>query len=320
VAAAALLGILVAGTVGYLLLGFGLLDATYQTVTTVTTVGFREVRPLTAAGKVFTILLILAGVGTALYTLSVVLEAIVEGHLSRHLEDRRMTREVARLRDHVVICGWGRVGRACAEHLAGAGERLVVVDRDPARLAGIDQASVTGDISDDEVLRRAGVQHARALVAALDSDADNVYVTLSARALNPGLVIIARARSEESTAKLVRAGADRVVNPQLIGGRRMAAFAIQPDVAEFLDVVMHEETLELRIDQAGVTAGSYLAGRRLAETGLPAGVLLLAVRGPDGAGFVPNPAPDTVLAPGSVLIAVGPPAGLAGLRSLAGSA
>jgi len=109
-------------------------------------------------------------------------------------------------------------------------------------------------------------------------------------------VIIARARSEESTAKLMRAGADRVVNPQLIGGRRMAAFAIQPDVAEFLDVVMHEESLELRIDQAGVTAGSSLAGRQLAETGLPAGVLLLAVRGPDG--FVPNPAPDPVLAAG----------------------
>ncbi|HTZ44343.1 MAG TPA: potassium channel protein [Jatrophihabitans sp.] len=313
----ALLAVLVLGTAGYALLGFGLLDAAYQTVTTVTTVGFREVRPLTAAGKVFTMVLILAGVGTALYTLSVVLEAVVEGHLTRHLEERRMTRDIARLREHVIICGWGRVGRACADHLAASGQTLVVVDRDPARLDGIPHACVAGDISDDDVLRAAGVPHARALVAALDTDADNVYVTLSARALNPDLVIIARARSEESTAKLVRAGADRVVNPQLIGGRRMAAFAVQPDVADFLDVVMHEASLELRIDQVPISGGAPLAGLTVGTADLAArtGVMLLALRSPGG-GFVPNPPAGTVLAPGAVLIGVGTPDELAALRRL----
>lgn len=222
----ALLTVLVAGTVGYLILGFPLLDAIYQTVTTVTTVGYREVRPLSAAGKVFTIFLILFGVGTALYALSVLLESFVEGHFLRHMESRRMERTIARMRGHVIICGWGRVGRASAAELAGAGQTVVVIDRDPTRLEDIPYPYVLGDIGTDDVLVAAGIERARALVAALADDADNVYATLSARALRPELVIIARARSEGSMPKLFRAGADEVVNPQLIGGRRMASYVL----------------------------------------------------------------------------------------------
>ncbi len=218
--------VLVAGTVGYVLLGFGVLDALYQTVTTVTTVGFREVQPLHANGKIFTIVLILVGVGTALYTLTVLLETFVEGHFLRHMEGRRMERTIARLHDHVIICGWGRVGRASAAQLVAAGQKVVVVDRDADRLDDVPHPSVLGDIDSDEVFLAAGIQRARALVAALADDADNVYATLSARALRPDLVIIARARSEESMPKLYRAGADEVVNPQLIGGRRMASFVL----------------------------------------------------------------------------------------------
>lgn len=219
--------VLVAGTVGYVLLGFGWLDALYQTVTTVTTVGFREVRPLSATGKVFTIALILIGVGTALYTLTVLLETFVEGHFLRHLEGRRMEREIDRMHGHVIICGWGRVGRASAAHLVANGTTVVVIDRDATRLEGLPHPFVLGDIGNDDVLLAAGIARARALVAALADDADNVYATLSARALRPELVIIARARSEGSMAKLYRAGADEVVNPQLIGGRRMAGFALE---------------------------------------------------------------------------------------------
>jgi voltage-gated potassium channel len=219
--------VLLAGTIGYVLLGFSWLDAVYQTVTTVTTVGFREVRDLSTAGKVFTIVLILVGVGTALYTLSVLLESLVEGHFLRHLEERRMERDIARMRDHVIICGWGRVGRAGAAHLAANGQSVVVIDRDETRLEGLPHPYVLGDIADDDVLIAAGIEHARALVAALADDAGNVYATLSARALRPSLVIVARARSEGSVAKLYRAGADEVVNPQLIGGLRMASFALK---------------------------------------------------------------------------------------------
>jgi voltage-gated potassium channel len=222
----ALLTVLVGGTVGYVLLGFGFLDAVYQTVTTVTTVGFREVKPFDAPIKVFTILLILFGVGTALYTLTVLLETFAEGHFLRHLEGRRMQRTIARMHDHVIICGWGRVGRASAAPLVAAGRSLVVIDRDPDRLEDVEHPFVRGDIDTDEVLLSAGIDRAKALIAALSDDADNVYATLSARALRPDLVIIARARSEESMPKLYRAGADEVVNPQLIGGRRMASFVL----------------------------------------------------------------------------------------------
>lgn len=319
VAVALLFVVIVAGSVGYVILGFGVLDAIYQTVTTVTTVGFREVQPLSSVGKMFTIALVLAGVGTALYTFGVALEAIVEGHLMHHLEARRMEREIARMRGQVVICGWGRVGRACAAHLGGAGQGVVVVDRDPVRLADVVYPSVLGDISDDDVLRKAGIMNARALVAALDTDADNVYVVLSARALRPDLVIIARARSEESTAKLLRAGADRVVNPQLIGGRRMAAFAMQPHVAEFLDVVMHDETVDYDIEQVEIAASSTLCGRTVGEAAIAArtGAAILALREGSRADFQPDPGPDVRLDDQSILIAVGTPAQLEALRTLA---
>jgi voltage-gated potassium channel len=311
--------VLVIGTVGYITLGFSVLDAIYQTVTTVTTVGFREVRPLSAAGQIFTIFLILAGVGTALYTLGVLLESIIEGHLLQHWERRRMEKQIARMSGHVVICGWGRVGRACAQYLAGIGEQVVVIDRDPVRLAGVAHPTVLGDVSDDEVLESAGISRARALIAALDTDADNVYVTLSSRSLRPDLVIIARARSEDSNSKLIRAGADRAVNPQLLGGRRMAAFALQPHVAEFLDVVMHDENLDFRIEQVEISPGSSISGRTIGQAGIAehSGALLLAVRSGAALQFTANPATDLLLEPRSVLIALGTSAQLATLRRLA---
>jgi voltage-gated potassium channel len=317
-ALAALVAVIVAGTVGYVLLGFTLLDALYQTVTTVSTVGFREVKPLSTTGKVFTIGLILAGVGTALYAFTTVLEAFVEGHVRQHMEARRMERTISRMRDHVIICGWGRVGQATAAYLTAVGKPVVVIDRDPARLESIDLPSVLGDISDDDVLHRAGLAHAHALVAALEGDADNVFVSLSARALRPDLIIVARARNEESTAKLLRAGADRVVNPQLIGGRRMAAFASQPHVAEFLDVVMHDTSLEFRIEQIEVAAGSAMAGHSIADCGIgETGVVVLALRPTSAGDFVPNPPAESRLDARSIVIAVGTPAQLEQVRERA---
>jgi voltage-gated potassium channel len=309
----------VLGTLGYLLLGFTLLEAVYQTVTTVATVGYREVRPLSTTGTVFTIVLIIVGVGTVLYSLGVILEALTEGHLREYLGRRRMDSIIEQLRDHVIVCGYGRVGRSATEHLRATGETVVVVDSDPARLAGLDAPYLVGDVTDDTVLRRAGIAHARALVAALETDADTVYVTLSARAIRPDLVIVARARTPEAKDKMVLAGATRAVNPQRIGGRRMAAFALQPDVAEFLDVVMHDENLDFRIQQVTVAPGSALAGHSPADLDLHArtGALLLAVRpGPDRP-FEPNPAEDAPLPAGAVLIALGTPEELRALARVA---
>lgn len=178
-----------------------------------------------------------------------------------------------------------------------------------------------GDVTDDDVLLAAGLARARALIAAVDTDADNVYVTLSSRALRPELVIIARARTESSKSKLIRAGADRAVNPQLIGGRRMAAFALQPHVAEFLDVVMNEEALEFRMEQVEVPVGSRVAGLSLGEAALDtSGALLLALRPGTNGPFLPNPSADTRLEPHTILIAVGTPTQLDALRRYCGAA
>ena len=310
-----LVSVFVLGTVGYVILGFSVLDAVYQTVTTVATVGFREVQPLDNVGKVFTIILILVGVGTALYTFSVVLETLFEGHLRGLFGRRRMERQIETMQGHVIVCGWGRVGRAIAEELTAANTDLVVVDLDPTRIAEATLPAMVGDATEDRVLEAAGLLRARALVAALNTDAGNLFVTLSARSLRPDLFIVARARIEESEEKLRRAGADRVVNPQSIGGARIAAFVLQPHVTEFLDVVMHDRGLQFRLEEVLVPAGSSTAGRSIRDAHLRdrTGALVLALREEDGS-FNTNPSPDTKICAGQVLIAIGTPTELDALE------
>ena len=313
---AALVAVLVGGTVGYLAFGFPLLDAVYQTVTTVSTVGFREVHPLSRGAEIFTIVLILVGVGTALYSLTLVLEAVVEGHLSEVYGRRRMERQIARMTGHVIVCGFGRVGRNLAQYLAGAGDDVVVIERNPERATAAEDTAgvVRGDATSDEVLREAGIDRARVLVTALNTDAENLFVTLTARGLREDLFIVARARVESSEAKLAQAGADRVVNPQGIGGARMAAFVLQPHVAEFLDVVMHDGSLEFRLAEVPVPDGSPLASKSLREAHIrdSTGALILALRDAEGE-FTTNPTPETVLAAGQILIAIGTEAQLKAL-------
>ncbi len=306
VGAALLVGVVAFGTLGYALLGLSAFDALYQTVTTVTTIGFKEVGEFTTADRAFTIVVALAGVGTALYTFTAVLEVLVEGHLSDLFGRRRMQSRIAGLSGHVIVCGWGRVGRTIGQFLAGAGRELVVVDRDLDRLARTDAPYVVGDATDDDILASAGLARASVLVAALDADAANLYVTLSARAVRPDLFIVARARVPGAEAKLLQAGADRVVNPQHIGGARMAALALQPHVADFLDVVMHDGSLEFRLGEVTVPEGSALAGSTIRDAAVRerTGALVLAVRDPAGA-FSLNPGPEDRLEVGQVLIVIG---------------
>jgi voltage-gated potassium channel len=317
---AALVGVIVAGTAGYMALGFSWLDALYQTVTTVATVGFREVHPLSSGGQAFTIGLILVGVGTALYTFTQVLEVVVEGHIQEVLGRRRMEREIARMSGHVIVCGFGRVGRNLAQYVSGAGREIVVVENDVARAAAAEGLGhvVRGDATTDEVLKEAGIERARVLVSALNTDAANLFVTLTARSLRSDLFIVARARVESSEAKLTQAGADRVVNPQGIGGARMAAFVLQPHVAEFLDVVMHDGSLEFRLEEVPLTSGSPLAGQSLRDAHIrdSTGALILALRD-SGGGFTTNPSPETQLCAGQILIAIGTDAQLRALAQAA---
>ncbi len=319
IAVLALFVVTIAGTVGYVVLGFGPLDALYQTVTTVSTVGFREVHPLSRAGQVFTMVLIVLGVGTVLYNLGVLVEAVTEGHLREYLWRSRMDRDILHLRDHVIVCGHGRVGRSATRALVDTGHRVVVIDSDPAKLEGLTEPYVLGDASRDDTLCEAGIDRARALICALGTDAETLYATLSARALRPDLVIISRARTLDSKDKLVLAGATRAVNPQLIGGRRMASFALYADVAEFLDEVMHEDDLDFRIEQVRLGEHSPLAGRSVGEVDVPAlsGCQLLAVRRPRKGEFLPSPTPDATIEAGSTLIVFGSPEQVGALRASA---
>lgn len=306
IAAVLVVLVFVTGSVGYRLLGLSWLDAVYQTVMTITTVGFREVGEFDRAEKLFTIGLMVTGIGTALYTFTLGVQLIVEGQLREVVGRRRMDRKIAQFSNHVVLCGLGRVGRAVAADLSRSGREVVVVDADASRVVDIDLPAIVGDATDDAVLRAAGIERASALVAALAGDAENLFVTLTGRALRPDLFIVARARAEESIAKLTRAGADRVVNPQELGAARMSSFVVRPHVAEFVDVVMHERNVAYRLQEVEVPEGSSLAGISLRDANLRqrAGVLVLALRDTDGT-FLTNPDPDTVLRARHVIIAVG---------------
>ncbi|MFN8021550.1 MAG: potassium channel protein [Acidimicrobiales bacterium] len=310
--------VLVLGTAGYMAFGLSFVDSLYQTVTTVTTVGFRELGEFETGEQVFTIFLIVVGVGLVLYTFTLMVQVVVEGQLREIMGRRRMDRTIAGMKDHVVVCGWGRVGRAVAADLVASGREVVVVDGDAERLAGVRYPTVLGDATLDDTLRAAGIERASALVAALADDAANLFVTLSGRTLNPHMFIVARARQEDSVDKLARAGADRVVNPQSLGAARMASFVVRPHVAEFVDVVMHERSMEFRMQEVAVPAGSAFAGRSLRDLDLrqQAGVLVLAVRDDSGA-FHSNPDPDTTIEAGHVVIAVGTEADLRRLGELA---
>ena len=316
-AAILLVTITVVGTAGYVAFGLSPVDALYQTVTTITTVGFREMGEFGDRERIWTMVVAVFGVGIALFTLGSVVESIVEGHLSNSVKRRRMTREIDRMSGHVIVCGWGRVGKAVADNVVGNGGSVVVIDRDADRLGEADAPHLIGDATQDATLQGAGIERARALVCALQDDADNLFVTLTARGLNPDLFIVSRARVASSEAKLLQAGADRVVNPQQLGGARMAAFTSQPHVAEFLDVVMHDGSLEYRLEEVPVPAHSPVADKTLREAQVrdETGALVLAVRDADGE-FTSNPDATTVMARDSVLIAIGTEAQLAALGRL----
>ncbi len=304
IALAGLIAVIGLGVLGYMLLGLTFLEALYQTVFTVATVGYTEVYERTPAAEIFTIVLILLGVGVVLYNLGVIVEGFTEGHIREYVGRRRMDRTIDQMHGHVIVCGYGRVGKAAVGHLLDTGHQAVAVEHDPARLIGMPVPHVLGEASDDEVLLAAGIERARALICALDTDADTVYATLSARALRPDLVIISRARTVDSKDKIVRAGATRAVNPQLIGGRRMASFALHADVAEFLDGVMHNDEVDHEFEQVRVPLTSPFAGKKLSEIELfrDMSVPVLAVRSPNKGGFLTNPPRSTVIEAGSTLI------------------
>jgi voltage-gated potassium channel len=259
--------VLVLGTVGYMAIEhWSAWDALYMTVTTVATVGFREVHPLSPSGQAFTLVLIVVGVSTALYAFSVFAAVVVEGGWPRYVEQWRYVRMISNLSDHYVICGYGRIGSIVASEFKRQGTPFVIVDRQEGRVAQANELgflAAEGDASSEETLKRLGIERARGLVAAVGTDAENVYAVLTARVMNPDLFIIARAESEDSIPKLKKAGADRVVSPYRIGAVQIAQTALRPAVVDFVEIATSSDNLELSMEEIRIEERSPLAGRSL---------------------------------------------------------
>ena len=303
----------VTGVFGYMgIEGWSFLDSIYMTILTFTTVGYSEVRPLSPIGRAFTTLLMLGGVSTMLYTLTSAVQAAVEDEFLRSfLRRRRMQTRLSRMRGHFIVCGFGRVGGAVAAELVRQDAAVVVIDRDGDAIAEAGEARfpfVHADATDDEALRRASVERARGLVAALGGDPDNVFVTLSARGMNPDIHIVARMQNADSRANLERAGANRVISPHEIGGARMAMASTRPLALASFDLDFDAPPVEpppgaQRLSEALVTADSPLNGVPISQSCAARGVRVLAIRR-DGE-FIINPPPSEICRPGDSAALVG---------------
>lgn len=300
--------LLAAGTVGYMVIeGWGVVDALFMTVTTVTTVGYREVHPLDTSGRIFTIVLVLFGVGTAFYLLTTLVALVIEGDLSLALGLTRMRGRIEHIHDHHILCGFGRVGEEIARELSERGLPFVVVDTNTDALARAQHSgflTVEGDASSDDVLLTAGIRRARTLLAASDSDSGNTYITLAAKALNPDVLVVARAGKPESEARARRAGADRVISPYAIGGRRMALSAIQPNIVDFMDTLSVGRNAEQILAEIDITEHSRLFGLYVRHVMESTRVAVLGLRRADGA-LIVGPREDVRLEAGDRLIVAG---------------
>lgn len=302
--------LLVVGTLGYALVeGWSLFDALYMTVITLTTVGYKEVHEMSAAGQVFTMLLSLGGVFMLFYAATAIASAVVSGRIIDFLGSRRMERNLAELKGHMIVCGFGRMGRRVCQEFSAKGMPFVVIDRQPELFDRFELPhgiAVHGDAASDEVLEQVGVRRARTLVSVAASDADNLYITMSARLLNDKLFIVARADDERSEQKLLRAGASRVVSPYVIGGHRMAQAVLRPTVVDFLELATRTEHLALNIEEARLAEKSPLAGVSLEESLIRQehGLIVVAIK-KRAERMLFNPSADTLLEAGDILIMIG---------------
>jgi len=286
-----------------------MIDALYMTVITISTVGFGEVNELSANGRVFTIFLIIGGGGVAAYSLSVTAEFFMSGEWQNILERRRRSRMMENLSDHVVICGFGRVGRRVSKELIEEGIPFIVVDTDHDRVQHAEEhgfMAFVGNAANEFMLKQAGIEKARALIAAANSDAENVFIILTARGMNPDLQIIARANYEDSEPKMIRAGANRTIVPYEISGKRMVTMLVRPSVADFLDEVAQVGGMELIIDQIQIKPDSPFAGKSISAMNIrnEQGVTILAIRHVDGR-FDTHPGPNTIIEANGFLLVLG---------------
>ncbi len=311
--------VLAVGTAGYVLIeGWNAWDAFYMTVISITTAGYEEVHQLSRAGQVFTSLLLIGGVGAAFYAFTLVAAEIIDSRLHPRSEERHRSHMIDELKDHFIVCGGGRIGMIVSDEFARQRVPFVVIDRDPEAVHDMlvkRYLAVQADASREDMLTKLRIDRARGLIAALGSDAENVYTILSARGLRPNLLVIARADSEDAERKLLKAGATRVISPYQIGATQIAQTALRPAVVDFVQLATSSENLELAMEQVTIAASSLLVDRSIVEANLRQrfGVIVVGIRRCDGR-MEFNPPPDAIMRAGDQLVVLGPPELLKGLE------
>lgn len=315
-------GVTALGTAGYMVIeGWGAWDAFYMTIISVTTVGYREVHELTVPGQAWTAVVLLLGVGTLFYTASLIMSEVVEGEFYQRLERRRFNRMLEQLSNHFIICGYGRIGSVIADEFRRQGVPYVVVDRDPELVHTVMEAggmAVAADASREDVLKRVGIERARGLIAAVGTEAENVYTVLTARVLRPDLYIIARIESPDAESKLRRAGADRVLSPYKLGGVQIAATALRPAVVDFMQLATSSERLDLAAEQIEIGDTGPFVGRTIKDANLRQdfGVIVVAIKRRLGH-MEFNPPPEATIAANDQLVVLGSPDRLKALEARA---
>ena len=313
--------VVITGTVGYMAIeGWSFIDSLYMTIITISTVGFEEVHALDTAGRAFNIFLIIGGTSVMLYTLTSVVQYLLEGQLVNIWGRRRMKDRISKLNNHVILCGYGLVGREVARVFESESTPFVVIEADAQVVALAAESNymvIEGNATSDDVLVEAGIHRARALVAALGTDADNVYVTLSAREMRPDLFVVARHSAAESESKLIHAGANRTMSPYRIGGRRLAMLTLRPVVVDFVDTAMRSRSGDLILENVKLSSDSPVAGRTIQDSQqYSRGVSILAVKKKDGI-LLANPSQETLLEVEDELVVIGTREQLRGLEGLA---
>ncbi|MBI5640614.1 MAG: potassium channel protein [Nitrospirae bacterium] len=287
--------------------GWDFFDSLYMTIITLTTVGYREVHDLTFTGKLFTVILIIGGVGTVFYALSTGAKIMLEGELQEIFGRQRLEKKIKELKDHYIVCGYGRMGKIICKELKEKNLKFAIIEKSPdILLEKKDVLIFEGDATKDEVLKELGIEKAKGLVSVLPTDAENLYVVLSARGLNPNLQIVARAGEEGSEQKLLRAGADRVVSPYHIGGLRMAHTILKPAVVDFIEFATMSGNIDLQMEEITIREDSGLVGLTLDECGIgrDLGVIVVAIKTPSG-DMRFNPTFRSTINIGDTLIALG---------------
>jgi voltage-gated potassium channel len=310
------------GTAGYMIIeGWNFLDSLYMTITTLTTVGYREVHELSKPGMVFTITLILVGVGTVLYALSTGAKVILEGELQELFGRKRLEKKIKGMKGHYIVCGYGRMGKIICRELRHEKMPFVVIEKNIDTGENADGVlMLSGDATNDESLKEAGIDKAKGLISVLPTDAENLYVVLSARGLNPGLKIVARAGDEGSESKLIQAGANKAVSPYHIGGVRIAHTILRPTVVDFIEFATKSGNIELQMEEITIPKGADMAGKSLDQCGFgrELGIIIVGIkRGSGEMRF--NPTFRTTIKEGDTLIALGEISKLKLLEEMAAS-